>query len=154
MYNENAPRAIAMGYHPIPTSKKVPVRWVKELGKLVPFTGWSVIPIPIQTPQPGADIGIRCGDRGLVALDYDDEDAALIISEVLEPSAVNKAGQRAWTAFYRADFQVPSENFFDGNGRFSRFSPPASRLSSHQASIRKLENHTDGLMDTVSTIPH
>jgi hypothetical protein len=30
---------------------------------------------------------------------------------------VNKAGQRAWTPFYHADFDVPSEDFFDANGR-------------------------------------
>ena len=117
MYDENAPRLIAMGFHPIPTARKVPVRFAKELGKLIPFTGWNAIPTPIKTPQPGANIGVRCGDRGLVAIDYDDEGAALAISDVLEPSPVNKAGRRAWTAFYRADFEVPSEDFYDGAGR-------------------------------------
>ena len=117
MYDENAPRLIAMGFHPIPTARKVPVRFAKELGKLIPFTGWNAFPTPIKTPQPGANIGVRCGDRGLVAIDYDDEGAALAISDVLERSPVNKAGRRAWTAFYRADFEVPSEDFYDGAGR-------------------------------------
>src|SRR5262249_1544969 len=64
----------------------------------------------------GANIGVRTGG-GLVAFDYDDEDAALAISEAFDPSPVNKAGKRAWTAFYRADFDVPSENFSAPEGR-------------------------------------
>jgi hypothetical protein len=58
---------------------------------------------------------VRCGN-GLVAIDYDDEDAALRASEVLGDSLVNKAGRRGWTAFFRADFPVPSEDFVDANG--------------------------------------
>jgi hypothetical protein len=122
MYDEYAPLLIKMGYHPVPTSppgfepKKAPVRFVPALTKFVLFTAWDRIPTPIKTPQPGAGIGIRCGDSGVVALDYDDEEAAPIISEAFEASPVNKAGQRGWTSFYRADFDVPSENFYDAKG--------------------------------------
>jgi hypothetical protein len=59
---------------------------------------------------------VRCGN-GIVALDYDDNDAALIISEAFPNTPVNKEGQRGWTAFYRADFDVPSQNFYDANGK-------------------------------------
>src|SRR5262249_22628719 len=66
-------------------------------------------------PQPGAGIGVRCGN-GLIAIDYDDDDAALRASEALGDSPVNKAGKRGWTAFFRANFPVASEDFVDANG--------------------------------------
>src|SRR5215469_12264605 len=122
MYDEYAPKLIQMGYRPIPTSppgfkpEKAPVRYLPERNEFVLFKNWSVIPTPIKTPQPGAGIGVRCGDGGIVAFDYDDEEAVLIISEVFDTSPVNKAGQRGWTAFYRANFRVPSEDFYDREG--------------------------------------
>jgi hypothetical protein len=98
------------------TPAKSPVRWIPSLNQFRLLQGWNTRPAPILTPQPGANIGVRCGG-GLVAFDYDDEDAALEISEAFDLSPVNKAGQRAWTPFYRADFEVPSEDFFDAAGR-------------------------------------
>jgi hypothetical protein len=125
-YDENAPLLVQRGYYPLPTAPvdfkpaKAPVQWIPSLGKFSLLTGWNTRAAPILTPQPGANIGVRCGG-GLVAFDYDDEEAALTISEAFEPSPVNKAGQRAWTPFYRADFDVPSEDFFDSNGRKVQF---------------------------------
>jgi hypothetical protein len=122
MYDENAPRLVAQGYFPLPISPadfkpaKAPVKWVPGPNKYVMFAGWNTRSSPCLTPQPGANIGVRCGN-GVVAFDFDDEEAALAISEVFDPSPVNKAGQRAWTPFYRADFPVPSEDFFNGQGR-------------------------------------
>ena len=55
--------------------------------------GWSKRAEPIMTPQPGAGLGVRCGS-GLVALDYDDDEAALSISPHFRESPVNKAGQK------------------------------------------------------------
>src|SRR5262249_50793054 len=122
MYDENAALLVQRGYYPLPTAPvdfkpaKAPVQWIPSLGRFSLLTGWNTRASPILTPQPGANIGVRCGG-GLVAFDYDDEEAALAICEAFDPSPVNKAGQRAWTPFYRADFDVPSEDFFDGKGR-------------------------------------
>jgi hypothetical protein len=122
VYNENAPLLVQRGYYPLPTApvdfkpSKSPVRWIPSLNKFTLLSGWNTRTAPILDPQPGANIGVRCGG-GLVAFDYDDEEAALAICEAFDPSPVNKAGQRAWTPFYRADFDVPSEDFFDSNGR-------------------------------------
>ena len=125
MYNDNAQKLIDNGYHPIPIAppnadpevlpKKCPVRFVPELGKHVKFKDWSNRPEPIMTPQADAGIGVRCGENGLVAFDYDAEDAALVISEAFA-CPVNKAGERGWTAFFRADFAVSSEDFHDKDG--------------------------------------
>jgi hypothetical protein len=120
--DQNAPRLVAQGYYPLPTSpvdfkpSKAPVKWMPGYNKFVLFSGWNERTAPVLTPQPGANIGVRCGD-GLVGFDFDDEEAALVISEAFDASPVNKAGQRAWTPFYRADFDVPSEDFFDASGR-------------------------------------
>src|SRR5262249_3265109 len=57
--------------------------------------------------------------NGIIGLDFDDDDAALIISDVLPEPLVCKVGERGWTAFYQADFDVPSENFYDANGRLA-----------------------------------
>ena len=122
VYDENAPRLVAQGYYPLPTAPvdfkpaKAPVQWIPSFNKFQLLQGWNTRSAPIVAPQPGANIGVRCGS-GLVAFDFDCEEAALAISEAFEPSPVNKAGQRAWTPFYRADFDVPSEDFFDSKGR-------------------------------------
>jgi AAA domain-containing protein/bifunctional DNA primase/polymerase-like protein len=122
IYDKHAPLLVERGYFPLPISPagfepaKVPVRNVPSLGGYHLLAGWNTRSVPITTPQPGANIGVRCGN-GLVAFDFDDEDAALAISEAFDPSPVNKAGRRAWTPFYRADFDVPSEDFFDPEGR-------------------------------------
>jgi hypothetical protein len=49
-------------------------------------------------------------------LDFDHDDAALIISEAFPPSSVNKVGERGWTAFYRTDATVPCEDFYNDDG--------------------------------------
>jgi AAA domain/Bifunctional DNA primase/polymerase, N-terminal len=66
-------------------------------------------------PQPGANIGALMGGA-VVGLDYDHDDAALIISELFPPSKVNKVGERGWTAFYRTDAAVPCEDFYNDDG--------------------------------------
>jgi hypothetical protein len=102
MYDENAPKLIANGYHPHPIAPvgfdppKVLVRYEPSLNRLVMYKGWASAETPLTSPQPGAGIGFRCG-RGLVALDYDDDKAALEISDKI-PSAVNKTGRRAFTS--------------------------------------------------------
>jgi hypothetical protein len=83
--------------------------------KFVGLGDWQRRPQPLTTPQPGAGIGVRC-DGGLVAIDYDDDDAALRASETLGDSPVNKAGRRGWTSFFRSSTPVPSEDFVDANG--------------------------------------
>jgi hypothetical protein len=118
MYNENAARLIEQGYFPIPIAPgtKKPGKWVPSFNRFCDIPDWQNHKKPIDSPQPNAGIGVRCGD-GLVALDYDCDEASLIISEAFEPTPVNKSGQKAWTAFYRVDFEVPNENFYDQSGR-------------------------------------
>jgi hypothetical protein len=124
MYDENAPKLAGLGYFPIPVApanatyvaKKSPVVFNVWENRYVNLAEWSTMAAPVTAPQPGANIGVRCGN-GIVALDYDDTDAALIISEAFPGTPVNKEGQRGWTAFYRADFDVPSQNFYDANGK-------------------------------------
>jgi hypothetical protein len=117
IYDTNAPRLIGRGYFPtiVGPGSKAPHRYVPSRRCYELQMGWSTRTEPILSPQPDAGIGVRCG-AGLVALDYDDDEAALIISPSFPDSPVNKTGQKAWTGFYRADFSVPSEAVFDGNG--------------------------------------
>jgi hypothetical protein len=116
-YDEQAPKLAKKGHHPLPIGPgtKAPHRYTPSLGKFELYVGWQERPEPLTTPQPGAGIGVRLG-KGLVALDYDNEDAALRVSEALGGSHVNKAGKTAWTEFYHADFPVPSEDFANENG--------------------------------------
>src|SRR5262249_59649609 len=86
---------------------KDPHRFGRRRSPLALFTGWQKRTTPLATPQPGAGIGLRCGG-GIVALDYDDEEAALRVSEAMGDSHVNKAGRTGGTAFFRADFPVNS----------------------------------------------
>jgi hypothetical protein len=124
VYDENAPKLAGMGYFPIPVApanvtyvaKKSPVVFDPYDNRYINLADWNTMATPVTSPQPGANIGVRCGN-GIVALDYDDNDAALIISEAFPNTPVNKEGQRGWTAFYRADFDVPSQNFYDANGK-------------------------------------
>jgi hypothetical protein len=121
MYDEYAPRAISMGYHTLPISPpgfkpdKTPV--IRALtGKFIKYRGWNTDKAPVRTPQPGAGIGIRCGDNGVVAIDCDDDQAAPAIMAMF-PTPVYKVGQRGGTGFYRAEPEIPSENYYDSTGR-------------------------------------
>jgi hypothetical protein len=120
IYDDNAPKLIEGNYFPLIisppgfTPSKSPVRWIPSYKEFRLQQGWNTRPTPILEPQPGANVGVRCGG-GLVVLDYDDDTAALEISEKL-PSPVNKAGKRAFSSFHYADFDVPSENIYDVAG--------------------------------------
>jgi hypothetical protein len=116
-YDTFAPLLIERGYFPLPIApgSKAPHRYVPSVGGFALFTTWSERPDPLTTPQPGAGVGVRLG-AGIIGLDYDNEDAALRVSEALGGSHVNKAGAVAWTEFYRASFPVPSENFVNEDG--------------------------------------
>jgi hypothetical protein len=118
IYDRHAARLLAQGYHPVPVAPlgfetdKCPVRWDPHTKQFFKFSGWNAV-APVMDPQPGANIGALLG-KGLVGLDYDHDEAALIISDALPDTPVNKAGQRGWTAFYRGD--VPSEDFYNDDG--------------------------------------
>jgi AAA domain/Bifunctional DNA primase/polymerase, N-terminal len=116
VYDALAPVLVSRGYFPLPIGPgtKAPHRYVPSMGGYQLFATWSERPEPLTTPQPGAGIGVRTG-KGVIALDYDDEEAALRVSEVL-PCDINKSGQRGWTSFFRTDFPVPSENFYNDKG--------------------------------------
>jgi hypothetical protein len=117
VYNTFAPQLVERGYFPLPIApgSKAPHRYVPSKNKFELFFGWHERPDPITTPQPGAGVGVRMG-KGIVALDYDNEEAALRVSEAIGGSPVNKAGETAWTEFYRTNTLVPSEDFVDENG--------------------------------------
>jgi hypothetical protein len=120
IYDRNAVRLMQHGYHPVPIAplgfeaKKCPVRINPNSMTYFKLSNWSTIP-PVTDPQPGANIGVVMG-KGVVALDYDHDDAAVIIADALPPTLVNKAGERGFTAFYRVDCEVPSEDFINADG--------------------------------------
>jgi hypothetical protein len=47
IYDQNAPRLVAQGYYPLPTSPvdfkpgKAPVKWMPGYNKFVLFSGWN-----------------------------------------------------------------------------------------------------------------
>jgi hypothetical protein len=126
IYDRNAVRLMQHSYRPVPIAplgltdengapiKKCPVRFNPNDLRFYRLTDWGNSRT-ITDPQPGANIGVLTGG-GVIALDFDHDDAAIIISDALPPSPVNKAGERGFTAFYRADFDVPSEDFVNSNG--------------------------------------
>src|SRR5262249_41003695 len=95
--------------------KKSPVRFNRYENRYFNLPDWSTMAAPITEPQPGANIGTRLGS-GLVGADCDTEEAAQKFLTVFPGSPVVKRGQKGFTAFYRADFDVPSENWYDENG--------------------------------------
>jgi hypothetical protein len=120
-YDDNAPLLVQRGYYPLPTAPvdfkppKSPVRWIPSLNKFTLLQGWNTRTAPILEPQPGANIGVRCGD-GLIAIDVDDDAAALRMMEEFV-AAVAKEGRRGITMFFRADCNIASEDFWDTNGK-------------------------------------
>ena len=120
IYDQHAVKLMQMGYHPVPVAplgfeiQKCPVRWDPHTKQFFKFKSWNTLP-PVIDSQPGANIGALMGGT-VVGLDFDHDDAALIISEVFPPSPVNKVGERGWTAFYRIDTAVPCEDFYNGDG--------------------------------------
>jgi hypothetical protein len=120
IYDRHSVQLMQHGLHPVPISplgfeaKKCPVRFNPNSMTFIKLNDWNTIP-PITDPQPGANIGVLMG-KGVVALDYDHDEAAVIISDALPPSPVNKAGERGFTAYYRTDREIPSEDFINGDG--------------------------------------
>ncbi len=74
IYDINAPLLVQQGYYPLPTAPidfkpaKAPVRWVPGPNEFRLLPEWNTRAAPILSPQPGANIGVRCGN-GLVAFD-------------------------------------------------------------------------------------
>jgi hypothetical protein len=120
IYDRHSVKLLQHGYHPVPIaplgfeSKKCPVQFNPNELKFYRLSDWGTVR-PITDSQPGANIGAVMG-KGIVALDYDHDDAAVIIADALPPSPVNKAGERGFTAFYRVDFDVQSEDFINDDG--------------------------------------
>jgi hypothetical protein len=120
IYDRHAVKLMQMGYHPVPVAPlgfetdKCPVRWDPHSKQFFKFKNWNTLP-PVMDPQPGANIGALMGGA-IVGLDYDHDDAALIISEVFPDSPVNKVGERGWTSFYRVEAPIPCEDFYNEDG--------------------------------------
>jgi hypothetical protein len=96
IYDGYGPLLRDQGYHslPIGPGTKFPHQYVPSTKRFVGISGWQKRPNPLTTPQPGAGIGVRCG-AGLIAIDYDDDDAALRASEALGDSPVNWPSRRS-----------------------------------------------------------
>jgi hypothetical protein len=126
MYDENAPKLAGMGYFPVPVvpanvtylRKKSPAVFDRIQNRYFNLADWPTLEAPIAAPQPGANIGVRCG-AGLVGIDCDTEEAARKFAESFPASPVIKKGQRGFTAFFRADFDVPSTQFFHADHRLA-----------------------------------
>ncbi len=57
---------------------------------------------------PSAGVGIACGFNGVVALDFDTDDPAIVdaIESVAGKSFIQKRGNRGFTGFYRASAPI------------------------------------------------
>jgi hypothetical protein len=97
-YDIHAPQLLARGFFPLsigPGTKK-PQHFVPSLNQYRDTTGWTHPARPPETsPQPGAGIGVRLGEQAdgtyVVALDWDDAEAAIIAIKVWPPT-VTKEG--------------------------------------------------------------
>jgi hypothetical protein len=63
--------------------------------------------------MPNAGVGIACGFNGVVALDFDTDDPAIInaVESVVGESFIQKRGKRGFTGFYRASAPIESRGF-------------------------------------------
>ena len=63
--------------------------------------------------MPNAGVGIACGFNGVVALDFDTDDPAIIsaVESVVGKSFIQKRGKRGFTGFYRASAPMKSRGF-------------------------------------------
>jgi hypothetical protein len=116
-YDTHAPQLLARGFFPLsigPGTKK-PQHFVPSLNSFHDTQGWThPARRPETSPQPGAGVGVRLGKQAdstyVVALDWDNEEAAIIAMDVLPPS-VTKEGKRGFTSFYRSSKPIPSRDF-------------------------------------------
>src|SRR5262245_51791034 len=117
VYDTNAPKLVERGYFPLsigPGVKK-PQHFVPSLNEFHDMQGWNHPSLrPETSPQPGAGVGVRCGKQAdgtyIVALDWDDDEAAIAAMGAFPPT-VTKEGQRGYTAFYLSSKPVPSRDF-------------------------------------------
>src|SRR6516164_6903754 len=116
-YDTHAPQLLARGFFPLsigPATKK-PQHFVPSLNEFHDTQGWThPARRPETSPQPGAGIGVRLGKQAdgtyVIALDWDNEDAAIAAMDAFPPT-VTKEGQRGFTAFYRSSKPIPSRDF-------------------------------------------
>jgi hypothetical protein len=116
-YDLHAPQLLARGFFPLPIGPgtKKPQHFVPSLSEFHDTTGWTHPQRrPETSPQPGAGIGVRLGQQAdgtcVVALDWDNDDAAIAAMDVFPPT-VTKEGQRGFTAFYKVSGSVPTRDF-------------------------------------------
>src|SRR6516164_187516 len=92
-YDTHAPQLLARGFFPLsigPATKK-PQHFVPSLNEFHDTQGWThPARQPETSPQPGAGIGVRLGKQAdgtyVIALDWDNEDAAIAAMDTLPPS--------------------------------------------------------------------
>jgi hypothetical protein len=116
-YDLNAPKLLELGYRVLcigPGTKK-PRHYSLHSKKYWDTYRWNDPQRPPdKPPQPGAGIGILLGEQAdgtwIVALDFDNDDAAMAATEVF-PGTVQKAGARGYTPIYRSSTPVESRDF-------------------------------------------
>jgi RecA-family ATPase len=106
VYDTHAPKLLAIGAHPLviaPGTKKPAYAGWTDPGKEA-----------VTVPQPDAGIGARLGKQAngtyLVAIDWDNDEAALAALEKFPP-AVMKEGARGLTMIYKSYTPVSSRDF-------------------------------------------
>jgi len=117
VYDVHAPKLRERGFFPLsigPNSKK-PQHFVPSLNEFHDTQGWThSARQPETSPQPGAGIGVRLGRQAdgtyVVALDWDNEEAAIVAMDLFPPT-VTKEGRRGFTAFYRSSQPIMSRDF-------------------------------------------
>jgi hypothetical protein len=116
-YDLHASQLLARGFFPLPIGPgtKKPQHFVPSLNEFHDTKRWTHPQRrPETSPQPGAGIGVRLGKQAdgtyVVALDWDNEDAAIAAMDAFPPS-VTKEGQRGFTAFYRSSSLIPTRDF-------------------------------------------
>src|SRR5262249_28842976 len=101
VYDLNAPLYIARGARPVPIEPgtKRPSIYGNGAG-YKPMQHWTTRS-PVTAPQPGAGIGIVCGET-FSAIDIDcDDEMRTAIEKVIPESLIGKRGRRGATWFYR-----------------------------------------------------
>jgi hypothetical protein len=104
------------GYSPVPLLPRTKRPWYngwQSLRKL-PLAPAGIAKVLAEYPMAG--VGVAGSFNGLVPVDVDAEDAAIIdrVTGILPEPTVAKTGQKGWTAFYRG--QVNACKLKDANG--------------------------------------
>ena len=100
-YDHYAQQYVARGLHPVVIGPRTKKPQHHTSNGFVNTPSWQSRPV-ITTPQPGAGIGLLMGN-GLLAIDLDDPEVAIVVRKYLPPTPCCKVGRPdRMTLFYRA----------------------------------------------------